>query len=223
MDYIKFNKIGIWDCFLPTFKMTTFVIQLTYKGEQMLEELFTSKTRAEVMRILFDGEGKEHYLREIEKVTDLQISSLQKEIKHLLKIDLVKARKDGNRIYYRANKEHPIYTDLVSIVEKTLGIISLLKERLRDPRIECAFIFGSVAKNNEKASSDIDIIIIGDLGMRALTKLLSGLQDKLGREINPHVYSNLELKKRIKDKDHFISSILKEEIKPIIGNINEYR
>ena len=189
----------------------------------MLAELFTSNARAEVMRILFNGKAKEHYLREIEKNTDIQISSLQKEVKHLISIDLVKARKDGNRIYFKANIEHPIYSDLVSIVEKTVGVVSLLKERLVDSKIECAFLFGSMAKNKEKASSDIDLIVIGDLGMRTLTKLLSGLQEKLGREINPHIFTRTEFKKRIKSKDHFITSVLKEEIKTIIGDINEYR
>jgi predicted nucleotidyltransferase len=189
----------------------------------MLAELFTSDTRAEIMRILFDGEGKEHYLREIEKITNVHISSIQKEVKHLVSIDLIKARKDGNRIYYKANSEHPIYPDLVSIVEKTVGIIALLKEKLNDSKIECAFLFGSMAKNKEKAASDIDLIIIGDLGMRTLTKFLSGLQEKTGREINPHIYTKEEFKKRIKSKDHFITSVLKEAIKPIIGSVNEYR
>lgn len=189
----------------------------------MLAELFTSDTRAEIMRILFNGDGKEHYLREIEKMTHVHISSLQKEVKHLISIDLITARKDGNRIYYKANGDHPIYTDLISIVEKTVGVIALLKEKLNDSKIECAFLFGSMAKNKEKAASDIDLIIIGDLGMRSLTKLLSGLQEKTGREINPHVYTKEEFKKRIKLKDHFIISVLQEEIKPIIGSVNEYR
>jgi predicted nucleotidyltransferase len=189
----------------------------------MLAELFTSDTRAEIMRILFNGEGREHYLREIEKITHVHISSLQKEVKHLVSIDLIKARKDGNRIYYKANSEHPIYPDLVSIVEKTVGVIALLKEKLNDSKIECAFLFGSMARNKEKAASDIDLVVIGDLGMRTLTKFLSGLQEKVGREINPHVYTKEEFKKRIKLKDHFIISVLKEEIKPIIGSVNEYR
>jgi predicted nucleotidyltransferase len=189
----------------------------------MLAELFTSDTRAEIMRILFNGEGREHYLREIEKITHVHISSLQKEVKHLVSIDLIKARKDGNRIYYKANSEHPIYPDLVSIVEKTVGVIALLKEKLNDSKIECAFLFGSMARNKEKAASDIDLVVIGDLGMRTLTKFLSGLQEKVGREINPHVYTKEEFMKRIKLKDHFIISVLKEEIKPIIGSVNEYR
>jgi predicted nucleotidyltransferase len=189
----------------------------------MLSQFLVSNTRAELLRVLFNGLDKELYLREIEKITNVQASSLQKEVKHLTSLDLITARKDGNRIYYTANKNHPIYPDLISIIEKTSGIQALLAERLKDSRIKCAFVFGSIAKNKEKAESDIDILIIGDLGMRAVTKMLSGLQEKVGREINPHIYSEEEFTKKIKEKDHFVMSVLKEKTKPIIGNVDEYR
>jgi predicted nucleotidyltransferase len=189
----------------------------------MLAEILTSHSRAEIMRILFDGAGEEYYLREIEKLTNVGLNSLQKEVKHLTSIDLIKARKDGNRIYYHANKEHPLYLDLISIVEKTVGVVSLLRQRLKDPRVQCAFIFGSVAKEKEKAQSDIDIIIIGNLGMREVSKLLSGLQEMIGREINPHVYSEDAFQDKLAKNDHFLTSVLKQKIKPILGDINEYR
>lgn len=189
----------------------------------MLSKLLTSNTRAEVMRILFNGQNKEHYLRDLEKLSYIKVNSLQKEVKYLSSLDLLKMRKDGNRIYYSANTEHPLYPDLVSIVEKTVGVFSELKRVLDDSHIKCAFTFGSFAKGKEKASSDIDLIIIGDIGMRGASKLLSGPQEKFGREINPHVLSEDEFKKRIKNKDHFISNVINGEIKVIIGNINEYR
>jgi predicted nucleotidyltransferase len=189
----------------------------------MLSELLTSTTRAELMRLLFNGSGEEHYLRDMEKLTSVKINSIQKEVKNLSSLDLLKSRKDGNRIYYSANQSHPLYVDLVSIVEKTVGMIAQLKERLKDNRIEVAFVFGSFAKGNENAASDIDLIVIGDLGMRALTKLLSGLQGKIGREINPHIFLDEEFRSRLKTKDHFISSVMGEEIKMIKGDIDEYR
>ncbi len=189
----------------------------------MLSKLLTSTTRAELMRLLFNGYGEEHYLREIEKLTSVKINSIQKEVKNLSSLDLLKSRKDGNRIYYSANQSHPLYCDLVSMVEKTVGLTAILSERFIDERIKAAFIFGSTATGNEKAASDIDLIVIGDLGMRALTKLLSGLQETVGREINPHIFSDEEFKARIKSKDHFIKSVMNEEIKIIKGDINEYR
>lgn len=73
-----------------------------------------------------------------------------------------------------------------------------LKRSLSDPRIRCAFVFGSFAKGKEKASSDIDLIVIGDIGMRGVSKLLSGGQEKVGREINPHVFTEEEFKKELR-------------------------
>lgn len=189
----------------------------------MLSEILSSDSRAQVFRILFNGEAEEFYLREIERLSGKSIRAIQHEIQHLSEIDLIKGRKDGNRIYYSANKEHPLYLDIVSIVEKTVGLMPLLKEQLKDSRIKCAFVFGSIAKNKAKATSDVDIIVVGDLGMRVLSKLLSGIQESIGREINPHVYSEEEFKRRIKEKDHFITSVLKDEIRPIVGDANDYR
>jgi DNA-binding transcriptional ArsR family regulator len=133
----------------------------------MLAEIFSSNSRADIFRILFDGDKKEIYLREIHRLSGKSIRSIQQEVQHLLSLDLIEARKDGNRIYYKANTEHPIYIDLVSIVEKTIGIISLLKASLTDPKIACAFIFGSMAKNKEKAASDIDLIIVVGIARKA--------------------------------------------------------
>ncbi len=189
----------------------------------MLSELLTSNSRAQIMGILFSGNNEERYLRELEKLSGIKVNSLQKEVKHLCSLDLLKSRKDGNRIYYSANQEHPLYPDLVSIVEKTIGVIGQLKTRLSDNRIDCAFLFGSFVNGKTSAISDLDLIIIGDLGMRELSKNLSGLQEKIGREINPHIFSNEEFRNRIKENDHFLTSVLRKEIKVIKGNLDEFR
>ena len=190
----------------------------------MLDKLLTSQARSEIMRLLFDGQNHEFYMRELEKLTSMAIGSIQKEVKHLSELDLIRSRRDGNRLYYCANTNHPIYSELVSIVEKTVGISALLKEALeKKPQVECVFIFGSVAKNKERATSDIDLVVIGDIGMRAVSKMLAPVQEKVGREINPHIYTAQEFKKRVSEKEHFISAILKGTIKPLIGDINDYR
>jgi predicted nucleotidyltransferase len=84
-------------------------------------------------------------------------------------------------------------------------------------------MFGSFAREKEKARSDIDLIIIGDIRMREVSKLLSGLQEKVGREINPHLFKEEEFEKRIQEKEHFVSSVMNKDVKVIIGNIDEYR
>lgn len=188
-----------------------------------LASFFTSTTRAEIFRILFDGRDNERYLREIEKLTFLKINSIQKEIKHLEELDLITSRIDGNRIYYAANAEHPIYLELVSIVKKTIGVYRELEILFEDSRIKCSFVFGSFAGGKENSTSDLDIVIIGDIGLRETSKLLANYQKVLGREINPHVFKEVDWKKRVKNKDHFVTSILKSNIEVIKGDIEKYR
>jgi predicted nucleotidyltransferase len=134
-------------------------------------------------------------------------------------MDIVVPERDGNRLYYAANSEHPLYREICSLVEKTSGIAQKLKDALKAVTgIECAFIFGSIAKGEEKAHSDIDLIVIGDLGLRTLTSKLRELTDRTGREINPHVYSRKSWKEKFKKKDHFIKSILNDKKIFLIGD-----
>lgn len=189
----------------------------------MLALFLNSKSRAEIMRILFDGDNKELYLRAIVRETGLAVNAIQKEVKHLTTLEIISSRKDGNRVYYIANKEHPFYLDLVSIVKKSTGIVPILKERLVGQKISCAFMFGSMARGTSGAKSDIDLVVIGDIGMRALSKILSGLETEFSREINPHIFTEDEFRRRIEKRDHFVTSILKERIEFIIGNLSEYK
>jgi predicted nucleotidyltransferase len=188
----------------------------------MLSKLFYTKGRAEVLKVLFNGKDEELYFREIFERCDISMGSMQNEIKNLLEMDLIIPRKDGNRIYYKANTNHPIHPELVSIVEKTAGVQFLIKERL-DDKVKCAFLFGSMATGKERSSSDIDIIIIGDGGLRHVSKLFVDLEQTLRREINPHVFTEKEFKKRINEKEHFITSVLKKKVIILKGDLNEFR
>ncbi|MEA2040592.1 MAG: nucleotidyltransferase domain-containing protein [Thermodesulfobacteriota bacterium] len=161
-------------------------------------------------------------MREIERRSGYAIGTIQTELKKLLRLDLVKKRKDGNRLYYRANKEHPLYPDIRSLVLKTIGLVDILKNALRqDPDISIAFVFGSIALHEETAGSDVDLMVIGKLGLRKLTGMLSGMPEQIGREINPYILSVNEFVKRKTNREHFITQVLEAPKIFIIGNENE--
>ncbi len=187
-----------------------------------LERVLSSKARAEVFRLLFD-EPIELYMRDIERKTGLLIGSIQQVLRDLLELDLVVARKDGNRLYYSANRQHPLYPDLHNLVVKTVGTIGILSSALNENGIKCAFIFGSVARGEEKAQSDIDLFIIGDVGLRRVSELLSDAQKRLAREINLHVMTEKEFLKRKKEKDHFLTNVLKNKKIFVKGGDNELK
>lgn len=188
----------------------------------LLAEILSSKIRGEVFRILFGVDAATLHLREIERRSGLTIGTVQQEIKKLLKLDLIERRKDGNRIYYQANKEHPLYTEIRNIVLKTTGLAEVIKGALSaSPDIKIAFVFGSIAHHTEKAASDVDIMVIGTLGLRKLTGLLTGVSVRVGRDINPHVFSEKEFVKRKKGQDHFLNQVLESPKIFIIGTEND--
>lgn len=187
----------------------------------LLPELLSSRLRAEIFRILFAGGAAELHTREIQRRCGMSVAAVQQELMKLKRLDLVISRKSSNRVYYSANREHPLYSTIRSLVLKTAGMVDVLRAAFSDERIRLAFVFGSVARDDEKAGSDVDLVVIGSLGLRALSGLLAGASDKIEREINPHVLTEEEYRERIKEKDHFITSILHSEKIFIIGNEHE--
>ena len=174
----------------------------------ILSEILSSQTRAEIFRLLFGPGEQELHIREIQRQTGLNDSTIRQELRKLARLDLVKARKDSNRIYYKANQSNPLFEDLQKLVFKTTGLVDVFKKALQDKRVLVAFVFGSFAEGKEKADSDLDLFIIGEVGLRKVTELLSGVSDIIGREINPHVMEPDEFQKRVRNTDHFITGIL---------------
>ena len=190
----------------------------------LLSEILSSKIRADIFRLFFGVSDNELHMREIERRSGYAIGTIQSELRKLLRLDLVSKRKDGNRTYYRANKDHPLFLDIQRLVLKTVGLVDILQNKLtKSQEITIAFVFGSIARQEEMAGSDIDLVVIGHLGLREITALLSGLTEKVGREINPHVFTVKEFKKRIARKEHFITQVLDEPKIFIFGDENELK
>jgi len=186
-----------------------------------LAELLSSRARAEIFRLLLSGTGEELHVREIERRSGLNDSTLRQELRKLARLDLVQSRKDSNRVYYRAKTESPLYPEIRNLVLKTSGLADALKSALEDKRIRVAFVFGSIAHGEEKAGSDVDLMVIGRLGLRDLSRLLSGIEEKIGREVNPHILREEEFQKRIRAKEHFVSSVMETPKIFIIGSQHE--
>ena len=185
----------------------------------LLAEILSSKIRAEIFRMLFGVSDKPLHMREIERRSGFAIGTVQKELQKLIRLDLVMKERDGNRVYYRANEEHPLYPDIRDLVLKTIGLVDILRTTLLGHSgIIFAFVFGSIARQEEKAVSDVDLMVIGNLGLRKVTALLSGASGKIGREINPHVLTKEEFIRRKSAGDHFLSNMLQFPKLFVIGN-----
>lgn len=187
-----------------------------------LAELLSSKVKAEVFRLLFGLNGQPLHLRELERQSGLAVATVRQELDRLARLGLVEPRVDGNRRYYTAREDHPLYPEIRGLVLKTTGLADWLRDALKRERgIRVAFVFGSFAQGREQAQSDIDLLIIGTVTLRQLSKLLSGVSEKIGREINPKVFTPEEFEKRRRSGDHFLKNVLSEPRIFIIGDEHE--
>lgn len=190
----------------------------------MIEKLFSSKARVEVLKLFVFHPQESFYQRQIALLTRQPIRAIQREVEKLCAIGLVEATSDGNRVYYRINKKCPIFTDLKNIILKSIGIAEALKSSLqKSALIDLAFIYGSYAKGTENLTSDIDLLAIGDITLKELSVLLSRVKRELGREINYAVFPRKELRRRVAQKDHFLNTVLREKKVFLIGSENELK
>jgi predicted nucleotidyltransferase len=187
----------------------------------MLPDILSSRARAEIFRLLFGVGAQELHLREIERRSGLALGTVQQEIRKLEGMELLTARKDGNRVYYRANTAHALYQDIRSLVLKTSGLVEVLRKALSKRGIAAAFVFGSVARGEEGAEGDVDVMIVGDVGLKAVSTWLSGVSEQLGREVNPHVLERAEFSRRRESGDHFLLRVLDSPRLFVVGDDDE--
>ncbi len=169
----------------------------------VLAQLVCSRVREAIFRVLFGLRNGELHLREIQRQTGFALATVRQDIGKLVKLGLVTRRQDGNRVCYTANQRHPLHAEIRQIVLKTSGLADVLAAALSSDGIRCAFVFGSMAAGTPNPESDIDLMVIGNIGLRKVCALLTGVGDRLGREINPHVLSFAEFHKRMRTRITF--------------------
>ena len=175
----------------------------------MLDTLFP-RTRQAILSAALLRPDKWWYLTDLAKHLGVSPSSLQRELASLVNGDLLTSRKDGNRVYYKVNRDCPIVEELQAIFVKTSGIADVINFRLErfSGKFEVAFIYGSVARMEELSTSDVDLMIVGDVELADLVPGLRRAEKALGREINPTIYSPQEFLKRRTEGDSFIDTVL---------------
>jgi DNA-binding transcriptional ArsR family regulator len=190
-----------------------------------LGQLLFGDTRRAILALLYGHSEEQFYLRDLVRRTETALGAAQRELKQLTEAGLVLRVRRGNHVYYQANLANPIFSELKGILAKTAGIGEVVRQALQPvtDRLRSAFIYGSLAKGAETASSDIDLMVIGDVGFGEVVSCLSTVETKLGREINPTVYPPSEYAVKLKAKNHFLTSLLREKKIFVIGDEHEFR
>ncbi len=175
-----------------------------------MEALFPS-VREGILSAAFTRPEKWWYLSELAEHLHTSPSSLQRELSSLVAGGILQQRREGARIYFKAEDRSPMFPDLRSLFEKTAGLIATLREMLEpfESRVICAFLYRSLARGTETAVSDVDLMVVGKVGVADLTPSLRKAEARLGREINITNYSVSEFDKKVASKDHFLVSVLR--------------
>jgi predicted nucleotidyltransferase len=188
------------------------------KNVLALDSLFPA-VRQGVLAATLTRPEKWWYLSELADFLRTRPSSLQRELSSLEQSGILQQRKDGRRTYFKAETRSPIFRELRSIFEKTVGLIPTLRAVLRpfDEKIVCAFVYGSVARREQRATSDVDLMVIGGVGLAELAPALRKAEARLGREVNVTNYSVDEFRKKVATGDHFLTTVLKGSLEFVKG------
>lgn len=192
--------------------------------ERIAATLF-GKTRRAVLARLFLEPQREYRLRELARLAGISAGSVQQELRQLVAADLALRRESGAQVTYRANMASPVFGELRALVEKTSGIEQLLRRALEPAarRIRLALIYGSIARGTNRATSDLDLLVVGSIGFEELLRLLGPAEKKIGREVSPRLYSEQEFRERRRRGDRFLSAVLRGPRVMLLGELDASR
>jgi predicted nucleotidyltransferase len=159
-----------------------------------------------------------HYIRELAALLRVDPTNLSRELNRLEEEGLFRSELRGNQKYYSLNKEYPLLKEVFTILRRTIGVIPAVSEALRKiPGIQAAYLYGSFAKQEEDAASDIDVLIVGNPEPNELANAAARLEKLLNREISYTVIADQELKRKLADHDPFLSDIWNGKLVQLIA------
>ena len=185
-----------------------------------LSNVLFSKAQQHVLGLLYGQPDIDFYTNEIIRLTKIGTGAVQRELAKLTAAGLITVRQLGNQKRYQANRLTPFFAELRGIVLKTFGMADVIRAALSPlaGKIDFAFIYGSIAKQEDTANSDIDLMIISDnLTYADFFKLVEKTESQLGRKINPTFYSSSEWTRKNKQTNNFVVQILKQPKIFLIG------
>lgn len=182
-------------------------------------------TKRKILALFFLNPDQEYYFSEVVRLTGTRQGVIQRELKSLADAEILNTEKRGRQKFYSVNRRHPIFSDLRNVIFKTFGVIGKVREALEPlgERIDVAFVYGSFARGQEASGSDLDLFLVGNIQLDELVGALSVVEDAIGREVNPMLFSVAEFKKKWSQKNHFLKSIAKLEKEYVIGSEDEFR
>jgi predicted nucleotidyltransferase/DNA-binding HxlR family transcriptional regulator len=206
--------------------MHTIALIMRAKGAGALADVLFGKGRGAILALLYGHPDESFYYRQITRqLNGVSVGTLQRELETLSQLGLIDRSTVGKQVFYRANRNHPVFSELRALVVKTVGAIHVVRAALAPlaERISLAFIYGSMARQEEKAESDIDLLVVGRATLEEVLTHLRDVEASLGRAVNPTVYSLAEFKSKLASGNHFLNSVVRGEKIFLVGDDDELR
>jgi len=189
-----------------------------------LGDLLFGQTRGRILALLYGHPDQSFYVREISRDIDTSVGAVQRELENLAQVGLVERSVSGRQVYYQANRGHPVFAEIRSLIAKTIGVFQLLRSALApfEERVSLAFVYGSMARAEENAGSDVDLMIVGDVDLDEVLTQLAPVERAISRTINPTIYSADEFKSRLQGGNHFLRAVMRGEMVILLGDRDEF-
>jgi predicted nucleotidyltransferase len=191
-----------------------------------LADALFPRVRQRVLAILFGNPGRSFFLSEVVALAQSGSGAVQRELASLSEAGLLNVTAQGNQKHYRANEQAPVFGELRGLVMKTFGAVDVVRAALAPIAglIRFAFIYGSVAQLEDTAHSDIDVLVVSDdVGYGDAFRVLEAAGVDLGRKINPTIYTVADWQARLKQKNAFVTKVLKKPKLWLIGSEEDVR
>ena len=176
-----------------------------------------------MLALLYTHIDEAYHLRRLARVAGVGLCAAQREVKRLSEIGILRRTVQGRQVHYQANPSCPIFSELRSLVVKTAGVGDVLRAALAPlaGRIRLAFIYGSIARGNERRGSDVDLFVVGEVTFAEVVSAIDAAQKTIGREINPSVYPTAEFRAKLAAGHHFLSTVQNAVKLFLIGDDDE--
>jgi len=183
-------------------------------------DLLFPAARQRVLGVLLLQPERSFHLRELARITGSHAGTLARELEKLTESGLLLRNEQGNQVHYRASRDCILFDDLAAMFRKTHGVVPVLRDSL-SPLADCvclAWVFGSVAQGTELNGSDVDLLVLGDVGFTDLVRAIHPAQELLRREVNPVLYSVEEFARRLRAGDAFATELLAKPKLLVMGD-----
>ena len=211
---------------MSTLVLTMSTLVLTMRTPvNTIGDLLFGQTRGRILATLYDKPDTDFFVRQLARHINGSVGTVQRELTTLTAAGLILREDRENQVLYRANQAHPVFGEMHSLLAKTAGVFHLLQNALTPlaQGIEFAFVYGSFARGEEKAESDVDLMVVGETTLDDLLTQLLPVERSLRRPINPTVYAREELRTKLHSGNHFLRAIQSAQLTFLIGNEDEFR